>query len=549
MKRNSGSSLQLKFVLLVLCSSFVFVLLLNVATRAIFDQQTRLAMQSTSRILVSTVGWAMTPLLEAGNLEDMRRLLDNFGNEESVLVARVVDAEGRVIARSAAEGEAPRIPDLDITKIFFRERLFVTAWSDQGYFTATPVNGQAFSVERNSDVAAVFIIGLRTATFRENFSRYIVLSNTVSTAALAVLAAIYLYFFRRWVVRPLEAFKMAATQLRDGDYAARAPSDSSTEFRDFAGVFNRMAQEVAWKESSLEARVAERTSELSNALDWLQKTKDVMVRQEKMASIGRLASGIAHEINNPAAYIFTNLAILGDYMTEIRHMAEACDALSLALKGGDGRQIAACAARLAEARRQADLDYILDDIDSIVRDSKKGTHRITEIVQGLKIFARGDEGTSGACDLNEILGTTLRILDSSLKYHCVIERDLGELPSVEGVRGKLEQVFINILSNAKDAMADEGTIRITSGAADGWARVSISDTGSGMRAETIEKIFEPFFTTKDVGKGTGLGLSISMGIVEEHGGRIEVESILGMGSTFTVVLPLRSPAKKMRSQT
>ena len=276
----------------------------------------------------------------------------------------------------------------------------------------------------------------------------------------------------------------------------------------------------------------------------LEQTRDALVRQEKMASIGRLASGVAHEINNPIGYIQANLSALTEYVEDFRAVIGAGDVLAGALATGNAEDIAIAASALAETRRKKDIDFLMGDIGLLVADSRKGAIRIGEIVMGLRSFARDDGGSQVPCDINGILAASLRMLGAKLKYNCVVEEDLGILRRIEGNPGQLQQVFVNLLANAGDAIAGHGTIRLRSWMDGASVRISVSDDGAGMEEETIRRIFEPFFTTKDVGKGTGLGLSISLGIIERHRGSIGVESQPGSGTTFTVTLPAAAPAEK-----
>ncbi len=269
----------------------------------------------------------------------------------------------------------------------------------------------------------------------------------------------------------------------------------------------------------------------------LEQAQDALMRQEKMASIGRLASGVAHEINNPIGYIQANLTIFTDYMADFRAVIEAGEVLAGAVEGGQNEAMAAAAEALVKLRREREIDYLLGDIDLLLADSRKGAIRIGEIVQGLKAFARDDGGIQAICDVNAIVAASLRMVESKLKYKCKIELDLGILSQVQGNPGQLEQVFVNLLANAGEAIADHGTIGIRSRMDGDSVKVSVTDDGAGMDERIIKKIFEPFFTTKDIGKGSGLGLPISLGIIEKHGGSIEVESRPGSGTSFSVLLP------------
>ncbi|MEI8095831.1 MAG: ATP-binding protein [Spirochaetales bacterium] len=292
---------------------------------------------------------------------------------------------------------------------------------------------------------------------------------------------------------------------------------------------------------SLEERVQERTAELSEALEVVQLTKGSLVQQEKMASLGRLAAGIAHEINNPTGYILSNVRTLSEYF---RYMQSLVTAGGVAVKASrtdrgpaDPKAVSAAVRGWDQALASDDLAFVLKDTGLILSDAEKGAVRIRDIVKGLSSFAHADSGAPAPCNLNDVLKEALKVVNNKLKYHCRVETTLEPVPNLLAQAGKLEQVFINLLTNAADAIPDTGVITVRSWSDQHSVWVSVTDNGQGISEENQKRIFEPFFTTKDVGKGTGLGLSISVGIIEDHGGTIQVASKLGTGTTFTIRLP------------
>jgi len=287
---------------------------------------------------------------------------------------------------------------------------------------------------------------------------------------------------------------------------------------------------------SLEERVQERTAELSEALEVVQLTRGSLVQQEKMASLGRLAAGIAHEINNPTGYILSNMATLGEYFSYMSELSKAAVNLQHSLNA-DPQALIEAARLFEEALSKDDLDYILGDATQLLSDSNKGAIRIRDIVQGLRSFAHGENSEPVMSDLNEIVQESLKIVNNKLKYHCTLDVQLGVLRPFMAQSGRLEQVVINLLTNAADAIPTRGTIIVKTWAEPSSVCLSVTDDGQGMPPELVKRVFEPFFTTKDVGKGTGLGLSISMGIIEDHRGTIDLNSAVGRGTTFTVKLP------------
>jgi two-component system NtrC family sensor kinase len=266
-----------------------------------------------------------------------------------------------------------------------------------------------------------------------------------------------------------------------------------------------------------------------------------LIQAEKLASLGQMAAGLAHEINNPVSYVTSNLRALDEYVAAVgpllRMMGEW-----LKVPGEEARPVTAeQLARMRQLWEQGSVDELLTDMPELLQESLTGTRRIKEIAQSLRVFAREDDGLAQAVDLNEELESTLRMVGNELKYKCEVKRDFGPLPLVTCPPTQIVQVFTNLLLNAAQAIETRGEIRIRTRQVDQEAVVEISDTGKGMTAETLSKLFTPFFTTKPRGQGTGLGLSISRDIVTRQGGRIEVRSEPGKGSTFTVYLPITPP--------
>jgi signal transduction histidine kinase len=240
-----------------------------------------------------------------------------------------------------------------------------------------------------------------------------------------------------------------------------------------------------------------------------------LLQSEKLASIGQLAAGVAHEINNPMAFILCNLNRLAEYASELRGFRASPGTMD-----------------------DKEVDFLIDDIGTIVSECKEGAERIQKIVLDLKTFSRTNKEEWQYADLNQGIESTLNIIWNELKYRCEVVRDFGQLPPVICRAQKLNQVFMNLLMNAAQAIPEKGVVTIRTRAEGRNVLVSISDTGAGIPPENLTRIFDPFFTTKPVGQGTGLGLHLCYGIVRQHNGEIRVESKPGLGATFTVVLPL-----------
>ncbi|MDD2709461.1 MAG: ATP-binding protein [Verrucomicrobiae bacterium] len=307
---------------------------------------------------------------------------------------------------------------------------------------------------------------------------------------------------------------------------------------------NRLLEE---KEKKLAAEILEREriqqivekslAELEETHAILREHQSQLIQSEKMASLGQLAAGVAHEINNPVGFVMSNFSTLTGYVNTMKELLALHGALADAIRTGDDNRRQSLLNQICQLEAKEDLSYILKDIDSLLKESLDGANRVREIVQDLKTFVRLDEAEIKEAGINEELETTLNLIWNELKYKCEIRKKYGPLPPLRCHPGQLNQVFMNLLVNAAQAIPEKGVITIETSATNENISVKILDTGGGIPPENIPMLFTPFFTTKPVGKGTGLGLSISYGIVKKHGGSIQVESIQGKGTTFTVLLP------------
>ncbi len=292
--------------------------------------------------------------------------------------------------------------------------------------------------------------------------------------------------------------------------------------------------------ASLEETVRKRTGIIEKIYDELKMKDAQILQQEKMASIGVLAAGIAHEINNPVGYINSNLEVLQDNVKDIVSYIKKLEDIfpTLLQSEREEESIQALARELKETRSEMRMEDVFQDIGEIIQESKQGLDRIKRIIIDLKKFSHTDENKVEWADINQELESTLNIVANELKYKAKLVKELGTLPPLECFPHQLNQVFMNILVNAVQAIEEQGTIYIQTFLKEDSIYVVIRDTGSGIAAENLQKIFDPFFTTKAVGKGTGLGLYIAYGIIEKHQGKISVQSGIGKGTTFTIQLPI-----------
>lgn len=301
---------------------------------------------------------------------------------------------------------------------------------------------------------------------------------------------------------------------------------------------------VSQQNEMLERKVKERTTELeqsntnlNTALNELKSAQTQLVEQEKMASLGQLTAGIAHEINNPINFVTANVKPLQRDLEDILEVFDAYEAIE------DEADFANKKGRIESLKAELEVDYLREEIQSLLKGIDDGAHRTADIVRGLKVFSRTDEQDLKRVDLAEGIDSTLTLLNNSMKGKMELIKEYDDVPKIECYAGKMNQVFMNILSNAVYAISEEedsnkvGEIRVSLKDIGDQVEIIFSDNGSGMPEDVRSRIFEPFYTTKPVGDGTGLGLSISKSIIDKHNGSIKVTSEKGVGTTFHILLP------------
>lgn len=278
---------------------------------------------------------------------------------------------------------------------------------------------------------------------------------------------------------------------------------------------------------------ADLVGELQNTVNKLQAAQDQLLQSDKLASIGQLAAGVAHEINNPIGFVNSNLSTLSNYINDLLSIIETYESLE-----SETAHSATNWEKAREVKQRLQLDFLKADIPDLLKESLNGLQRVKEIVNDLKNFSYVHEVHWQTADLHQGLDSTLNLLSNELKYKAELVKNYGSLPQVECIPPQLNQVFLNLLVNAIQSLAERGVITISTGTRDDKVWVSISDNGQGISPENLKRIFDPFFTTKPIGKGTGLGLSLSYSIIQKHHGKIEVQSTVGVGTCFTITLPI-----------
>lgn len=376
---------------------------------------------------------------------------------------------------------------------------------------------------------------LPTAVFLLDDSRRIVHMNHAGAKMISSAAQAGEHYYSHsesripfpWLADELGRFLETGDE-KEYEYHAELP-DGTT--RQVLARFHPM-QDISFKYPGTVV-ILQDITERKKAEEELKQTQAHLVQQEKMASVGQLAAGVAHEINNPLGFIISNLSTLGRYLDRLTEFIAVED--QVLSQAGD----LANAEQLAGIRKKLKIDYIAKDARDLISESMEGADRVRRIVRDLQSFSRIDQADCTVVNLNETLATTINIAWNESRHGAAIIREFGDIPTIKGYPQQLSQVFLHLLANAAQSMDSQGTITVRTWSDETSVNISVSDTGRGIPAKDLARIFEPFFTTREVGRGTGLGLSISYGIVKNHGGEITARSEIGKGSTFTVRIPLR----------
>jgi signal transduction histidine kinase len=364
------------------------------------------------------------------------------------------------------------------------------------------------------------------------------------TVLLASLVVLFTYIIAEGITVPLKNLIRSVSTIARGNFNEKVPIRSSDEIGVLASTFNKMAKALSVRElqlqelnRNLESMVQDRTIELENSHDALkrayldlQSAQEQLVQTEKMASLGQLVAGIAHEIKNPLNFIYGNTGFLADYTQKLQDLVESFERLQSLSK--EDRE------KILRQKEAIHYSFIQGDLKILINNFSEGARRINTIVSDLRSFSRMDTDTISEVDVHASLEMSLNLLRNQYKNRIEIHKEYGDIPKIQGFSGKLNQVFMNLLSNAFHAIKAKGDVWIRTRSKDGTVEIEIEDNGSGIERENLKRIFEPFFTTKPVGQGTGLGLSISYGIIEQHQGKIHVSSTLQKGSVFLVRLPI-----------
>ena len=348
------------------------------------------------------------------------------------------------------------------------------------------------------------------------------------------------FWLSRHISIPVLALRDAAHKVGEGDLTQRVKGDSGDEIGELSKAFNKMVEDLGRAREELKKanyNLADTNKTLNDTVEDLKATQQQLIQAEKMASLGELTAGIAHEINNPINFVSANIQPLKDDMADLLKIVTGYE------KVIKEKKLEKEFEEVKQLNQDAAQKLTIQEINNLLKGIEEGAMRTSEIVRGLRNFSRMDQNVFKKANLNDSLESTLTLLHSTYKNRIEIVKEYGNIPDIDCFPGQINQVFMNVLSNAIQAIPLEGSIFIKTWLDGNMVKVSMRDTGAGITEEVRKKIFDPFFTTKEVGKGTGLGLSISYGIVEKHNGEIEVFSIPGKGAEFIISIPIQQPLR------
>lgn len=517
------------------------------------DSSVKKSADTTASLFVSTTKNAFLSYDLASLDADVSEILTN----PNVSYVKVKDKDGNVFVEKGNQEALARefSPDNSVSEA-----------NDGVYDTRAPI--------MVSDTLYGYVeIGLNIASVTESVSR--IKSWAVTLALLEFfLVGLCSYLLGSFLMSQLHQLHEGAKHLGDAvknnDYReVFVPVRGKDELSELAEAFNQLVErlkeeneqrqraqdELKELNTLLEEKVQDRTSllnqknyQLQEANKDLKETQVQLLQAEKMASVGQLAAGVAHEINNPVGFVGSNIATLSEYVATYQMIFSQ---INVALKAKEDKARDAALKELENMLANQDMAFINEDITELLADSQEGLHRVAEIVKGLKLFSRVDSDKMQQHNINDCVRTTLAMVNNQLKYICTVETHLGKVPDVLMNVGKISQVITNLLINAGQAIeatGKNGRIIITTCKLNDFIELRVEDTGCGIPASHLDKLFNPFFTTKPEGQGTGLGLSISFGIAQEHGGSLSATSIEGKSSTFVLTLPINSEASENHAE-
>jgi signal transduction histidine kinase len=540
-------SLRKKLTFGVTLIEACFFLMLALMVTAVIEASLSYNLEKKAKMSAQLFASMTKDAVVTYDIASLEVFVQEMMTHQDIVYARILDSNYNNLAQS---GDAPAMT------VYATEQS-VAAVND-GVFdveAAIVIEGQAFGYVQ---------LGLKVDFIAQAINEtQLVIAGVAAVEILFI--SIIAYFFSGYLVKQLTRLKQSAENMTqqittgepireridmyDTDHEVMVVAES---FNALVDALNRQIKrsqkfqnELFTLNANLEEQIINRTAMLRTSNEKLKDiNKDLKEAQsqlnqaEKMASVGQLAAGVAHEINNPVGFVKSNLASLREYLVTFTQLNELILAF-LASKDVFERRV--LQQKIAAIMSEEDIQFLLADGMDIIQESDDGLARVSDIVSGLKSFSRADEDSMQSFNINQCIETTLKMVHNQLKYHCTIDTQLdSDLPNIDMHVGKIIQVLTNLLVNAGHAVGERGNIQVISEMVDGNIKVTVADNGHGIAPEHLKQLFDPFFTTKPEGEGTGLGLSISFNIIKEHQGRIDVESEINVGTKFMITLPIHA---------
>ena len=511
---------------------FVVVFLLSILfTSRLVEDSLYSSLSMKASLALANLRTATSMLMKDGNTVDLQRLIENAGASRMVKRIRLISATERKVIASTdplEQGQFIASPLIDtvISKHSLLEMTGKSAFGE-GYEAVVPVSGSMFNTVSGADTIAVLQY-VADMDAEKAFEGNIFLTITVQNGLLLLL--VIMSIFVAWAIyvsKPLGIFRRVTELVALGDFSAKIVLERHDEFAVFAHAFNRMIEEIGLKNEelfryseTLESRVAERTELLYRKTQELEATRQKVIDAERTALAGRIAGGVAHEINNPSGFIMSNLETLTNYIGFFDRMCRSAERNH----------------NMPE-KDLSELNWIMEDAPILIRESLDGMRRIVKIVRNLEISAYPDKGGFMEADIADLLDRAVGATCTAMERNGRLVKKWESGLVSQCIPTLCESALANILQNAVDYVADSGRIEVSAEKESHAVVIRIIDTGPGIPHEIIPHLFEPFFTTKAPGKGIGLGLTISKAIIEKAGGSIRVESDPGR-TIFSVELPI-----------
>ncbi len=518
--------------LMVQIPVFISVFLISIyLTNRSMEENLYSSVSQKASLALANLRTATSMLIKDGKQTDLQRLIENAGASRMVKRIRLISAFDHKImvstdpSEKGQQLESPLIDSL-LSKHSLLEMTDESSFAE-GFEAMVPVSGSLFNTVSGADTIAVlqYIADMHV---EKAFERDVFLTLIMQNGFLLFLVVVIMFItWELFVSKPLRNFLAVTNLVTMGDYSVKIVPKHTDEFAAFAVAFNQMIWEIGYKNEelfkhseTLEARVAERTESLYKKTIELEESQQRVMEAERSALAGRIAGGVAHEINNPSGFIMSNLETLKGYIATLSQLRDQIST---------GREIS--------EEDRSELDWVMQDSPALIEESLDGMHRIVRIVRNLEISAYPDRGGCIDADITDILGRAIEITCATVQREGRLIKRWEPGLHLHSIPILCESALTNILQNAVDHVGETGTIELSVDKDAHHTLIRIANTGTGIPVEIMPYLFEPFFTTKAPGKGTGLGLSISKAIIEKAGGSISVESETGR-TVFTIALPL-----------